>query len=206
MDMTNPIYSDPEKAREYLEAIRWPSGPVCPHCFSAEQITKLSGKSTRPGVYKCNACRKPFSVTVGTVFERSKIPLNKWVFATHLVAASKKGVSAHQLHRMLGITYKSAWFLLHRIREAMRSGTLSPMGGGGGAVEVDETFIGNDPARKKKPGRRHFHHKMKILSLVDRTTGQARSIVVDKLSEPPRVSRRRFRLSHATIASSVDWA
>jgi transposase-like protein len=125
-DLTNPIYSDADKAREHLEAIHWPDGPICPHCGNCDQkrITKLQGKSTRPGVFKCKECRKPFSVTVGTVFERSKIPLNKWVLATHLMAASKKGISAHQLHRMLGVTYKTAWFMAHRIREAMAPSTL----------------------------------------------------------------------------------
>lgn len=117
-DLTAAIYNDADKAREHLESIHWPHGPICPHCRtgSLDRITKMQGKSTRPGVYKCNDCRKPFSVTVGTVFERSHIPLNKWVLASHLMAASKKGMSAHQLHRMLGVTYKTAWFMAHRIR------------------------------------------------------------------------------------------
>jgi len=120
-DLTADIYNDADKAREHLESIQWPDGPICPHCgnINQDRITKLEGKSTRPGVYKCNECRKPFSVTVGTVFERSHITLNKWVLATHLMAASKKGMAAHQLHRMLGVTYKTAWFMAHRIREAL---------------------------------------------------------------------------------------
>lgn len=117
MNLTDPLYSDPEAARQHLEALHWPEGPVCPHCGCMDHITKLQGRSTRPGVYKCNDCEKPFTVTVGTVMEDSKIPLNKWLMAFALVNASKKGISAHQLHRMLGITYKSAWFLAHRIRE-----------------------------------------------------------------------------------------
>jgi transposase-like protein len=183
MDMTNPIYSDPEKARQHLEAIRWPDGVVCPHCGCTGKITKLQGKSTRRGVYKCNDCRKPFTVTVKSLFEDSKVPLNKWVLAVHLMAASKKGISAHQLHRMLAVTYKTAWFMEHRIREAMRSGDLSPFGSGGGIVEMDETFIGNDRTIKPKHTKkgRGYHHKHKVLSLVDRATGRARSMVVDDL-------------------------
>jgi transposase-like protein len=136
----------------------------------------MGGKSTRLGTYKCYQCRKPFTVKVGTVFESSHVPLNIWLQAMHLICSSKKGISANQLHRVLGITYKSAWFLAHRIREAMRDGTLAPMGGGGGIVEADETFIGREPG---KPKKRAYHHKMKVLSLVDRATGQARSVVVD---------------------------
>ena len=116
MNLTDPIYHDADKAREHIEKLHWPHGPNCPHCGSVENITKLQGKSTRPGVYKCNACEKPFTVTVGTVMEDSKIPLNKWLLAFALVNGSKKGVSAHQLHRSLGITYKSAGFMHHRIR------------------------------------------------------------------------------------------
>jgi transposase-like protein len=143
----------------------------------------MSGKhydlrKTRTGLRKCSDCRKQFTVKVGTVFESAHIPLNKMLQAVYLMCASKKGISAHQLHRVLGITYKSAWFLCHRIREAMRSGDLAPMGGNGGAVEVDETFIGREPGKEKK---RAYHHKMKVLSLVDRETGKARSMVVDNL-------------------------
>jgi len=151
-DLTNPIYSDADKAREHLEAIHWPDGPICPHCGNCDQkrIKKLQGKSTRPGVFKCNECRKPFSVTVGTVFERSKISLNKWVLATHLMAASKKGMSAHQLHRMLGVTYKTAWFMAHRIREAMAPSPKDkgPLGGEGKTVEADTTYVGGKEKNK----------------------------------------------------------
>ena len=118
-DLTNPIYTNADLAREELEAILWPNGPVCPKCGEIKRLTRLAGKTTRPGLVMCNACRKPFTVTVGTVFEDSKIPLNKWLLGFRLLAASKKGISAHQLHRSLGITYKSAWFMAHRIREAM---------------------------------------------------------------------------------------
>ena len=183
MDMTNPIYTDSGKAREHMEAIRWPTGPYCPHCGCSGKITKLGGKSTRPGVYKCNDCKSPFTVTVGTVFERSKIALNKWVFAIHLMASSKKGMSVHQLHRTIGVTYKTAWFMSHRIREAMSDDSNVNFGSGGGIVEVDETFIGHDKAIKPKGDKkgRGYAHKHKVLSLVDRSTGRAKSMVVDDL-------------------------
>jgi len=136
------IYTDENAARAHLEALNWPDGPICPHCGVVNEAVKLAGKSTRPGVYKCRPCRKPFSVTVGTVFERSKIKLNVWVHAVDLYTASKKGFSAHQLHRTLGVTYKTAWFMAHRIREAMRDLNPEPMGGSGKIVESDETYIG----------------------------------------------------------------
>lgn len=156
--LDHEIYNDADKAREHLEAIHWPHGPICPHCGNIDpaRVTKLQGKSTRPGVYKCNECREPFTVTVGTVFERSKIALNKWVLAAHLMAASKKGMSAHQLHRMLGVTYKTAWFMAHRIREAMKEDVNSsgPLGGEGKTVEADETYIGKrETPRKLARGR-----------------------------------------------------
>ena len=119
MNLSNPIYTDADAAREHLEALLWPNGPICPHCGVVGNAAALNGKSTRPGVYKCRDCRQPFSVTVGTVFERSKIPLNKWLMATHLLVSSKKAISSHQIHRMLGVTYKTAWFMTHRIREAL---------------------------------------------------------------------------------------
>ncbi len=127
------IYSDETAARKHLERLLWPEGPFCPHCGNADpkRIHKLQGKSTRDGVYKCRECEKPFSVTVGTVFESSHVPLHKWVYATHLLTASKKGISSHQLMRMLGVSYKTAWFMAHRIREGMRPAELTPMGGSG---------------------------------------------------------------------------
>ena len=176
--LTDPIYNDADKAREHLEALHWPDGPVCPRCGETTRVKRLAGKSTRPGVVMCNPCRRPFTVTVGTVFEDSKIPLNKWLLGFRLMASSKKGVSAHQLHRSLGITYKSAWFMAHRVREAMKSNDPNQLGEDGGAVEVDETFIGREPGMVVKQGP---HHKIKVLSLVDRNTGRARSVVVDNL-------------------------
>jgi transposase-like protein len=179
-DLTNPIFMDADKAREHLEKLYWPTGPVCRHCGNADatRITKLAGKSTRPGVHWCNECGKPFSVTVGTVMEDSKIPLNKWVFAFHLMASSKKGISAHQLHRMLGVTYKTAWFLCHRIREAMADEEPNknggPLGGDGKVVEADETVVGG---RFKNRAYRETAPKKTVFTLVERD-GRARSFHV----------------------------
>jgi transposase-like protein len=119
-DILAPRFIDPVAARKHLEALRWPDGPECVHCGSAD-VTRLEGKKHRDGLLQCNHCREQFTVTVGTVFERSKIPLNKWLLCNHLLCAGKKGVSAHQIHRMLGITYKTAWFMCHRLREAMKA-------------------------------------------------------------------------------------
>lgn len=145
----NPISHDANAAREWLEELLWPDGPVCPHCGLVGAAYKMHNKSQRPGVYKCKGCEEQFTVTVKTAFERSHIPLNKWVMALQLMAASKKGISAHQMHRMLGITYKSAWFMMHRIREAMVDGALpSQLGGANQVVEIDESYIGGRDANK----------------------------------------------------------
>jgi transposase-like protein len=176
--LQNPVFQDDTKAREWLEARVWPNGPVCPHCGNADQakITGLMGKAHRAGLYQCNECREQFTVTVGTVFERSKIPLTKWLAALFLMVSSKKGISAHQIHRMLGITYKSAWFMMHRLREAMRSDDLPPFGGEGKTVEVDETYIGRVKGIPKRHGS--AQHKNMVLTLVERGGG-ARSFHVD---------------------------
>lgn len=177
---TDPIYSDPDKAREFLEAVRWPNGPVCPHCGVVNSATLMKGKAHRPGLYQCKECEKQFSVTVGTLYERSHIPLNKWLLATHLLCSSKKGISAHQLYRDLGFgSYRTAWFMAHRIREGMRGGALSPLGGEGKTVEVDETFIGKlADVPKQHSG---YAHKNTVLTLVERG-GAARSFHVDGTS------------------------
>jgi transposase-like protein len=183
------IYTDPNAAREHLETLLWPDGPVCPHCGVVDQATLLQGKSTRPGVYKCRECEHPFSVTVGTLFEDSKMPLHKWVYAMHLYTASKKGFSAHQLHRTLGVSYKTAWFMAHRIREAMRPKEFTPMGGDGQIVEADETFFGSleghggkkAKRRRARQGQGGFAHKNVVLTLVERG-GSARSFHVDSTS------------------------
>jgi transposase-like protein len=191
---TEARFHDADAARTHLESIRWPSGPICPHCGGTERNVLLHGKSHRSGMYFCGDCRDPFTVTVGTVFERSKIPLHKWLLAMQLMCSSKKGMSSHQLHRALGVTYKTAWFMAHRIREAMRpAGELAPFGQGGGGVEVDETFIGTDKSKPKPRGGSAQKHK--VLSLVDRTTGQARSMVIDALS-----ARTIMPILHANIS------
>lgn len=180
-NLTNPIFNDENKAREHLEALRWPDGPYCPHCGETKAITKLQGQSTRPGVHKCRSCRKPFSVTVGTLFERSHIPLTKWLLATHLMAASKKGISAHQLGRMLGVTYKTAWFMAHRIREAMAPAPdAGPIGGEGKTVEADETYLSKSPKTRKPDNHtNHARTATPVLSLVERG-GHIRSINIDQ--------------------------
>lgn len=177
IDPTNPIFTDDTKAREFLELQRWPNGPVCPHCKAENAATKLQGKSTRPGVYKCRKCDLPYTVTVGTVFERSKVPLRTWLYVTFLLCSSKKGISSHQVHRMIGVQYKTARFMTMRIREAMRSGSLMPpMGSGGGVIEADETFIGT---KKDVKMRRGTIHKHAVLTLVERG-GEARSFHLDR--------------------------
>ena len=172
--LNQPHFQDEHKAREYLEALRWANGVVCPHCGVVGDHYKLEGKSHRPGLWKCHGCREQFSVTVGTVFESSKIKLHIWLQACHWMSASKKGVSAKQLERMLGVSYKTAWFMAHRIREAMNIAPTGPLGENG-PVEVDETYWGN--VGKQEPGARGGDHKMKIVSLVDRE-GEKRSFHV----------------------------
>jgi transposase-like protein len=183
-DVTLPIFKDEEAARKHFEAIRWPNGPVCPHCGVPNEATLVKGKSHRPGLYQCNACREPFTVKVGTVMESSHIPMHKWALGFHLMAASKKGVSAHQLHRMLGVTYKTAWFMAHRIREAMGLPAPGPgrVGGSGKAVEIDETYIGKNPDAPPAKKKRGHAQKMKIVTLIERG-GEARSFnVTDDLT------------------------
>lgn len=178
--LNDPIFEDETKAREYLESIRWPKGVVCPHCGSIDNVYSLNGHAHRPGLYKCADCRKQFSVTVGTIFERSHVPLHKWLLTVHLLCASKKGHSSHQIHRMIGVTYKTAWFMTHRIREAMKDPVFTKqLGGGGNVVEVDETFWGNKGKQRK--GARGYAHKEKIFSLVERG-GQVRSFHVPSVA------------------------
>jgi transposase-like protein len=173
--LNQPHFQDPEKAREYLEGIQWPNGPVCPHCGVIGDHYRLEGETHRPGLWKCKDCREQFTVTVGTVFERSKIKLNVWLQAVFLLCSSKKGMSAHQLHRTLGVTYKTAWFMAHRIREAFRDVMPGPMGGNGGPVEVDETYVGNAKGKRMRRFRDGPRmqgtggvHLRRVVSLVDR--------------------------------------
>src|SRR5688572_22484448 len=190
--LKNPIFQDEAAAREWLEARVWPNGAVCPHCgVTGDDVTKLEGEAHRAGVYQCKECRQQFTVTVKTVFERSKIPLTKWLAALFLMTASKKGVSAHQVHRMLGISYKSTWFMMHRLREAMRTGGLDYLGGNGKVVEADETYFGKaevlhvSPQRKGRPytkrGKRMNNRP--ILGLVERG-GSVRTFHVAVADQP----------------------
>ena len=175
-DLQAPAFTDDNAAREAMEAIMWPDGPVCPHCGSLSKIGKVEGPSARAGLYYCGECKSQFTVTVGTIFERSKVPLSKWWAAVHLLASSKKGISSHQLHRMLGVHYQTAWFMTHRIREAMAGGSFkTPMGGAGKIVEVDETFIGKKVGVEK---RRGAAHKNVVLSLVERGGSAAHSMSI----------------------------
>lgn len=174
-----PQFKDPEAARLHLEAVRWPNGAICPHCGVIGGHYALQGKAHRTGLWKCHACREQFSVTVGTVFERSKIKLNVWLQAVYLLCCSKKGMSSHQLHRVLGVTYKTAWFMSHRIREAFRTGGLGPIGGAGQIVEADETYWGKQPGQRIRQGGGGRH---KVVSLVSRE-GETRSYHVANVNK-----------------------
>src|SRR5205085_10334629 len=192
LDLRNPIFHDDNAAREYLETVLWPHSPVCPRCgVMGDRITKMTGKSLRPGVYNCKDCRKPFSVTVGTVMERSHIALSRWVLAARLMAASKKGFSAHELHRSMDISYEGAWFLFHRLREAAKdTGGSGPLGGAGKPVEADETYIGGKAKNmhaSKKPRAGGIGKKMSVVSLVDRD-----------------VKTRSFHVANVTAATVRD--
>lgn len=184
-DLSAPMFTNENAARAHLESMLWPDGPVCPHCGVLGQATKMEGRSHRAGVFHCNACEKPFSVTVGTVMESSHIPLNKWVLAFHLMAASKKGMSAAQLSRMLNITYKSAWFLAHRIREAMTETEPARLGGEGKVIEADEMYHGTreipvpSEQRKDRPYLKKSlsQQKRPVIGLVERH-GEARAIAI----------------------------
>jgi transposase-like protein len=232
MNLTDPRFQTAEAAREWLEMQRWPSGPHCSHCGSFS-VTALQGKAHRPGVYQCNDCREQFTVTTGSVMERSKIPLNKWLMAMHLMASSKKGYSAHQLHRTLGITYQSAWFLAHRIREAMGNDTSGPLGGEGKTVEVDETYFGEidnpiTPIRRKVPRRgfpkRGPSNKRAVVALVERggksrtfhvrhaTAENVRDVIVRNVSRKSKLNTDESKLyievgkefaSHETVKHSA---
>lgn len=190
-------FHDEQAAYAYVEARVWPRGAVCPKCGEMDRVSKMQGKSTRIGTYKCYNCRRPFTVKVGTVFESSHVPMHLWLQAIYLICASKKGISSNQLHRTLGVTLKTAWFMSHRIREAMRSGSLAPFGSGGGIVEVDETFYGKEPHRK--PGKAGYAHMNKVLSLVDRDTDRSKSVVVKDLTKNtviPIILRNVSREAH----------
>ncbi len=175
-DLSNPIFHNEAKAREWLKARLWPDGPICPHCGVVDQATLMQGESHRPGLYQCNACREPFTVTVNTLYERSKVPLHKWLAATHLMMASKKGMSALQIGRMLGLSKKTAWFLCHRIRESLRETNPGLLGGDGSTIEADGTFIGGKDKNKHASKRKSKGgtDKEPVFALVERG-GRVRS-------------------------------
>lgn len=202
-DLTNPAFTDENKARELLEASRWPDGPVCPECGQLDTVSRLGGKSMGPGWYWCSDCREKFTVRVGTLYERSHIPLHKWLLATHLIVSSKKGMSSLQLSRMLGITYKSAWFMTMRIREAMKPKTRGPLGGEGKIVEADETYIGGKEANKhvSKRNKRNIGGmgKQVVFALVDRD-GDSHSFHVANVSGD---ALRPLIVTHADRKSSL---
>ena len=204
-DLTAKIFHDEDAAREHFQALRWPHGTVCPHCGSVGNATEMKGRTTRPGLFKCKEreCRKPFSATMGTLYERSHIPLHKWLLATHLMCASKKGISAHQLYRMLGFgSYKTAWFMAHRIRAAMTETNPAPLGGPGKVVEVDETYVGgkegNKHANKRAATKDVFGPKEAVVSLVERK-GEVRSFHVANVTSKtlrPIIVKHASRQSH----------
>lgn len=210
--LSKPYMHDEAEAFKYVESIIWPDGPVCPHCGVVDSAYRLTGVRTKPskknpegkerhGLWKCRQCRKQFTLRKGTIFEESHIEMFKWLQAIHLMVSSKKGISAHQIHRVLEVTYKTAWFLARRIRECMRTGEFAPFGSNGGAVEVDETFISNDRTKKPhgvKKGRGHAH-KHKMLTLVDRETRQAKSIIVDDLKQSTLVPILRENIAKEAV-------
>jgi transposase-like protein len=210
-DLTNPIFHNEEAARAHFEALRWPQGPVCPFCGSVNDATLMAGETTRPGLYKCRAkeCRKPFTATMGTIYERSHIPLHKWLLATHLMCASKMGMSANQLYRMLGFgSYRTAWFMAHRIRLAMAEIDPAPLGGPGRVVEADETYMGgkekNKHANKRAKHNDRLGTKEAVFTLVERD-GRARSFHVANVTTKnlrPLVFTNVHRTSHLMTDSA----
>jgi transposase-like protein len=185
----------------WVEARVWPNGPVCPHCGGFDRIGKMGGKATRIGLWKCYQCRKQFTVKVGTVFEDSHVPMNLWLQAMYLLCSSKKGVSSNQLHRTLGVTLKTAWFMSHRIREAMRVVGVEPMGGAGEMIEIDETFFGRQEGQPKR--RTGWGHKNTVMTLVQRG-GSARSFHVEGVTSGQLIPIVRANISKEAFLMSDE--
>jgi transposase-like protein len=207
IDLTDPIFNDEAAAWAHFEAIRWPDGPVCPHCGIIGAADKVTGETARPGLYRCHECVKQFTATIGTVYESSHIPMHKWMLATHLLCASKKGMSAHQLMRTLGLgSYRTAWFMAHRIREAMRDGPVAPLGGGGNVVEVDETIIGKIEGAPKRLTRGQNAFRNTVLTLVERG-GSARSFHVEgtTIAELMPIITANVAKKAAFITDQATW-
>jgi transposase-like protein len=205
-NLTDPIFHDEDRARAHFEAIRWPDGkPICPHCGVIGQTTLVRGKSHRSGMYQCNACREPFTAMIGTVMESSHVPLRKWALAFHLMASSKKGISAHQLMRQLGLgSYRTAWFVAHRVREAMSDRDPEPVGGKGKTVEIDETYIGKPEATfvngRGWINKRGTATKRKVLTMVERG-GRAVSVKVEDLTIP---TIKKILGAHVVLDSTLN--
>jgi transposase-like protein len=203
----DPMFHDEDKAREALEAVRWPDGPICPHCGNSDQekLAKVEGKkhSHRPGLYYCNECKGQFTVTVGTVFERSKVPLTKWWMAARMMNSGKNGVSAHEIHRTVGVTYKTAWFMMHRLREAMTDAKPGPMGTLSGAVQSDETYFLNTSKRAKGYKKGHSH-KASIVALVDENTRTVRTFHVAKGATAAKLEKILFTNVHRKATLVTD--
>ncbi len=211
--LSRPYFHDEAAAFEHIEGMLWPHGPVCHHCGSMDKHYKLAGVRSKPskknphgverhGLYKCAACRGQFTVRMGTIFEESHLPLHKWLQAIHLMCSSKKGVSAHQLHRVLECTYKTAWFLTHRIRETMRSDNFTPMGGAGKTVQADETYIGRLAGTEVRRGG--GAHKNTVLTLVERG-GIARSFHIDSAKVKTVMPIVRANIARETAMMTDEW-
>ena len=202
-----PMFQNEDAAREALEAVRWPDGPICPHCGNSDQdkLAKVEGKkhSHRRGLYYCNECKGQFTVTVGRVFERSKVPLTKWWIAAHMMNSNKNGVSAHEIHRTLGVTYKTAWFMMHRLREAMTDAKPGPMGTLGGAVQSDETYYLNT-SKRAKGYKKGLSQKASILALVDENTKTVRTFHIDKTVTSEKLEKILFTNVHREATLITD--
>jgi transposase-like protein len=207
--LDRPYFRDEAAAYAKLESIVWPNGPACVHCGTMDRAKRMGGKATRPGLYKCYACRKQFRVTVDTVFESSHVPLHNWLQAVFLMMSSKKGVSSNQIHRTMGVTLKTAWFMTMRIREALKTADTDGLGGGGRTVEGDETFVGRKPGTKKGRGTAHLNP---VMSLVERG-GRVRSFHVPNVTSNnlrPIIAKHvyqdtRFQSDESPIYTGIGW-
>jgi transposase-like protein len=203
MELNKPYFHDDQEARKFLESKLWPHGPVCPHCRAQQRIYHSHGRGVREGVYRCNNCDRDFTVTVGTVMEGTHLPLRKWLMAIYLFTVAKKGISAKELQGILEVTYKTAWYLSHRIREAIKENFSDRLGGDGRIVEADETFWGT--AYQKPQGARGYAHKMKVVTLVERD-GPARSFVVGNVDAETVAAILEEQVHQETVLNTDEAA